>query len=252
MKLAWILLFGGVALAYLVLRYVSHNPDLAARWKGGDRLRTWYFLTVYAFPVIWLLVWMGPKLVEEPGSAPAPATWLSELRAADMEAGGEQRRVEHRLAMQVGAALEDGLGAEHFRVIVHAGVKEQDLQNLVLHLVVDENRLSFDPVTETYAISPRPQDDIDASLELAKRAAGFDAVRGDLASLIALPFDHARMVTEDIAHRRMVESEASTHKVKVGAKILSIISALVTLTWVIRCAERDMGLREGGGGCRCC
>ena len=126
------------------------------------------------------------------------------------------------------------------------------LQSLVLDLVIDENVLSFDSAAETYSVSSRSRDNIEAALERAKTAAGFNALRGDRASLITLPFDSARLVTEDISHRDRVEKEATTDKTLIVAKILGIVAALITIRWVVRSMERSMGLGEGGSGCGCC
>ena len=220
-----------------------------ARWDRGSGLRKRLRLVFVLMPTLAVMAWVLPTLGKGRFAQPLPRS--SHGAESPLHEGAAdsspQRQLERRLSAKVTAALDSLLGAEHFRVILHADVRDDGgLGRLALHVVVDERALRHDATTDRYVIGDRSRSQIDSAFATAKEAAGFHSNRGDEASLTNLAFDHAGMIERDLAHRRAEDKRIWTLRAIRIAKILGVLAIGVVLNFIHRAMERGIGLRRNG------
>ena len=118
------------------------------------------------------------------------------------------------------------------------------IAKLSMALTVDETKVVIDPDTEELEVVPRPQAEIQRLAELAQRAVGFDASRGDEIQVFAMPFDK----TQEIQARKSALTEERTEfwtNIAINvAKVLGILAALITLRFIIQAIGRGVGVEE--------
>ena len=152
----------------------------------------------------WILPTLGKTRLAQP--LPRPSYGAESLLADGAEDSGSQQLLERQLTGKVRAALDEFLGAGHFRVILHADARaDGGLGRLSMDLVIDEGTLRYDAATGKYLTGRRSPGEIDAGFAAAKKAAGFDPNRGDRASFTTLAFDHTGMIESETDYRRAEE-----------------------------------------------
>ena len=249
MHAAWMTTFGALVLWFVILYKVKGSPDLLLRWRRGDRIRFRLRRPVVALPAVATIVWIGPTIGKGVWPVSPPPTWISALEEEAGDDAGLQQKLETRITYQIATALSEGIGAEHFRIIVQAETNERgEPRSLFLDLAVDESRVDYDAESDTYSVNPRSPQEIDAAVETAKSVAGFDEARGDRISLRTPQLDHAEVINRQIAHRREAKREVWTYRAIQAAKVMGVLGQVLIFRFVVLSMEQSMISREEEAG----